>query len=272
MHPTFLRKQSALSTFAAMYLIDTHAHLYSEQFDADLPEVMERAAQNGVQRIILPNVDSNSTERLWNVVNAYPERCFPMMGIHPCSVDESIAGELKHVETELAKGKYIAVGEIGIDLFWDKTYIKEQIAAFEQQMEWAKELNLPIAIHCRDSFDEIFASVEKVQDGGLRGVLHCFTGNEAQAKRTIDLGLHIGLGGVLTFKNSGVADAVKNVPMDKILLETDSPYLAPAPYRGKRNESSYTKLVAEKLAEVKEISLKEIASITTANAERLFNL
>jgi TatD DNase family protein len=258
--------------FAAMHLIDTHTHIYSDKFDDDLAEVMERAAENGVQRLLLPNIDSSTTKRMWDVVNAYPERCFPMMGIHPCSVNESIADELKHIETELATGKYIAVGEIGIDLYWDKTFIKEQIAAFEQQMEWAKELNLPIAIHCRDSFDEIFESVEKVQDGNLRGVLHCFTGNEEQAKRTINLGLHIGLGGVLTFKNSGVAEAIKNVPMEKILLETDSPYLAPAPYRGKRNESSYTKLVADKLADVKEISLDEVAKITTVNAERLFNL
>jgi len=255
-----------------MHLIDTHTHIYSDQFDGDLTEVMERATQNGVQRLLLPNIDSSTTKRMWDVVNAYPKRCFPMMGIHPCSVNESIADELKHVETELATGKYIAVGEIGIDLFWEKKFRKEQIAAFEQQMEWAKELNLPVAIHCRDSFDEIFASVEKVQDGRLRGVLHCFTGNEEQANRTIDLGLHIGLGGVLTFKNSGVDKAVKNVPMEKILLETDSPYLAPTPYRGKRNESSYTKLVAEKLAEVKELPLEEIAKITTANAERLFNL
>ncbi len=258
--------------FAAMHLIDTHTHIYSTQFDEDLAEVMARAANNGVQRLLLPNIDSGTTQRMWNVVNAYPERCFPMMGIHPCSVNKTIADELKHIETELATGKYIAVGEIGIDLYWDKTFIKEQIAAFEQQMEWAKELKLPIAIHCRDSFDEIFASVEKVQDGNLRGVLHCFTGNEEQAKRTIQLGLHIGLGGVLTFKNSGVDKAIKDIPMDKILLETDSPYLAPTPYRGKRNESGYTKLVADKLSDVKEISLEEVAKITTANAERLFNL
>ena len=258
--------------FAAMQLIDSHTHIYSNQFDDDLAEVMERAAQNGVQRLVLPNIDSNSTKRMWDVVNAYPERCFPMMGIHPCSVNESIADELKHIETELATGKYIAVGEIGIDLYWDKSFIKEQITAFEQQMEWAKELNLPIAIHCRDSFDEIFASVEKVQDGRLRGVLHCFTGNETQAKKCIDLGLHIGLGGVLTFKNSGLAEAIKNVPIEKILLETDSPYLAPTPHRGKRNESAHTKLVAKKLAEVRETSLEEIARITTTNTERLFNL
>ena len=253
-------------------LVDTHAHLYVEQFDGELDEVMERAKANGVNRILLPNIDSSTTERLWKTVNAYPDRCIPMMGIHPCSVDETIADELKHVETELATNRYIAVGEIGIDLYWDKTFVKEQISAFETQMEWAKELNLPVAIHCRNSFNEIFEAVEKVQDGNLRGVLHCFTGNQEQAQKTIDLGLHIGLGGVLTFKNSGVDKAVIDVPMDKIILETDSPYLAPTPYRGKRNESSYTKLVAEKLAQIKNITLEEVAVITTQNAERLFNL
>ena len=253
-------------------LVDTHAHLYVEQFDGELDEVMERAKANGVNRILLPNIDSSTTERLWKTVNAYPDRCIPMMGIHPCSVDETIADELKHVETELATNRYIAVGEIGIDLYWDKTFVKEQISAFETQMEWAKELNLPVAIHCRNSFNEIFEAVEKVQDGNLRGVLHCFTGNQEQAQKTIDLGLHIGLGGVLTFKNSGVDKAVIDVPMDKIILETDSPYLAPTPYRGKRNESSYTKLVAEKLAQIKNITLEEVADITTRNAERLFNI
>lgn len=253
-------------------LIDTHAHLYVEQFDSDLHEVMERARANGVNRILLPNIDSSTTARLWKTVNAYPEICVPMMGIHPCSVNETVAEELKHAETELATGKYSAVGEIGIDLYWDKSFIKEQKAAFEQQMEWAKELNLPVAIHCRESFDEIFTSVEKVQDGRLRGVLHCFTGNAEQAIRTIGLGLHIGLGGVLTYKNSGVDKAVIDVPMDKMILETDSPYLAPSPYRGKRNESSYTRSVAEKLAEIKNISLDEVAERTTSNAKKLFNL
>lgn len=262
----------AIITFAAMHLIDSHTHIYSSQFDDDLAEVMKRAAQNGVQRLLLPNIDSTTTQRMWKVVNAYPHRCFPMMGLHPCSVNQSVEQELAHVQTELATGKYIAVGEIGIDLHWDTTYIKEQIAAFEQQMEWAKELELPVAIHCRNSFDQIFASVDKVQDGTLKGVLHCFTGNEQQAKKCIDLGLHIGLGGVLTFKNSGLDRAIKNVSLEKILLETDSPYLAPTPYRGKRNESSYTRLVAEKLAEVKETTVENIANITTANTEKLFNL
>lgn len=253
-------------------LVDTHTHLYSSQFESDIEEVINRAIENGVERMLLPNIDSSSTEALWKVVNAHPKNCFPMMGLHPCSVDASYIKELKHVEEELATGRYIAVGEIGIDLYWDKTYLKEQITAFEQQMEWAKELNLPVAIHCRESFNEIFASVEKVQDGRLHGVLHCFTGNADQAQKCIDLGLHLGLGGVLTFKKSGVDEAIKDIPMERLVLETDSPYLAPTPYRGKRNESGYTKLVAEKLAEVKGLSLEEVAAITTQNAERLFNL
>ncbi|TNF30199.1 MAG: TatD family deoxyribonuclease [Bacteroidetes bacterium] len=253
-------------------MVDTHAHLYSSQFNEDLNDVMLRAMENGVERMLLPNVDSSSTEAMWKVVNAYPERCFPMMGLHPCSVNGTYKEELDHVQQELATGRYIAVGEIGIDLYWDKTFIKEQTVAFEQQMEWAKELNLPVAIHCRESFDEIFASVEKVQDGRLRGVLHCFTGTAAQAQRCIDLGLHLGMGGVLTFKKSGIDDAIRHIPMEWLLLETDAPYLAPTPHRGKRNESGYTKLVAEKLAEVKMMGLDEVAAITTANAEKLFNL
>lgn len=253
-------------------LVDTHAHLYSSQFNDDLEDVMQRATENGVQRMLLPNIDHSSTDAMWKVVNAYPQRCFPMMGLHPCSVNQTYEAELKHVEDELAAGRYIAVGEIGIDLYWDKTYIKEQIIAFEQQMEWAKELNLPVAIHCRESFDEILSSVEKVQDGRLKGVLHCFTGNSEQAQKCIDLGLHLGLGGVLTFKKSGIDAAIEDIPVEWLLLETDSPYLAPTPHRGKRNESGYTKLVAEKLAEVKEVSLEEIARITTQNAEKLFNL
>jgi len=255
-----------------LQLVDTHAHLYLDQFKDDIDETMQRALDNGVQHILLPNIDRSTTESLWNLVNHYPNQCFPMIGLHPCSVNATIERELQHVEKELATGKYIAIGEIGIDLYWDKTFLKDQIAAFEKQMEWAKELNLPVAIHCRDSFDEIFTSVEKVQDGQLKGVLHCFTGNQQQADKAIDLGLHLGLGGVLTFKNSGVDQAIKNIPLEKLILETDSPYLAPTPYRGKRNESAYTKLVAEKLAGVKEISFQEVATTTTANAIRLFKL
>ena len=254
-----------------LQLVDTHAHLYLNHFKDDIDAVMQRAADNGVFKILLPNIDSSTTDDLLSLIATHTN-CLPMMGLHPCSVKETVAEELKHVRTELDTGKYIAVGEIGIDLYWDKTFINEQIAAFEQQMEWAKEMSLPVAIHCRDSFDEIFASVEKVQDGKLTGVLHCFTGNEDQANRAIDLGLHLGLGGVLTFKNSGVDKAVEHIPLDKLILETDSPYLAPTPFRGKRNESSYTLNVAQKLADVKQISLNEIAQITTLNANALFNL
>lgn len=253
-------------------LVDTHAHLYSSQFQDDIHEMMQRARENGVEKMLLPNIDRSSTEAMWKVVNGYPDQCFPMMGLHPCSVNGTYKEELGHVQEELATGRYIAVGEIGIDLYWDKTYLTEQTIAFEQQMEWAKELNLPVAIHCRESFDEIFASVQKAQDGRLRGVLHCFTGTAAQAQRCIDLGLHLGLGGVLTFKKSGIDDAIKHIPMEWLLLETDAPYLAPTPHRGKRNESGYTKLVAEKLAEVKEMSLEAVAAITTENAQNLFKL
>lgn len=253
-------------------LVDTHAHLYLEQFDEDRDAMLQRASDNGVDTILLPNIDSTTTKRLWNLVDARPKQCKPMMGLHPCSVAENMKEELKHVRDELETDKYIAVGEIGIDLYWDKTFIEEQIHAFEQQMEWAKELDLPVAIHCRNSFEEIFTSVEKVQNGNLKGVLHCFTGTEQQALRAINLGLHLGLGGVLTFKNSGVEKAIENIPLDKLILETDSPYLAPTPFRGKRNESAYTLNVAQKLAEVKGLTLPEIAQSTTANAKNLFNL
>lgn len=265
--------ESRSANFGPMpHLVDTHTHLYSSQFDSDRSEAIERAISNGIDKMLLPNIDSSSTSQLWQVVNAFPNNCFPMMGLHPCSVNELYKAELKHVEEELATGRYIAVGEIGIDLYWDKTHVNEQIAAFEQQLEWAKELSLPVAIHCRNSFDEIFSSVEKLQDGRLQGVLHCFTGNAEQAQKCIDLGLHLGLGGVLTFKKSGVDEAIREIPLDRLVLETDSPYLAPTPHRGKRNESAYTLLIAEKLAEVKGLSVEEVASITSNNAQQLFKL
>ncbi len=252
-------------------LIDTHAHLYLDQFDEDREVMLQRSTDAGVSRILLPNIDSSTTESLLRTVQAHPT-CLPMMGLHPCSVKESAEDELKHVQQQLATGIYIAVGEIGIDLYWDSTFHKEQVSAFERQMDWAMELDLPVAIHCRDSFSEIFTSVEKMQDGRLRGVLHCFTGNSEQAKRVIGLGLHIGLGGVLTFKNSGLDRAIRDIPMDNLILETDAPYLAPAPHRGKRNESSYTRIIAEKLAEIKQLSFEEVARITTANARMTFGI
>ena len=254
------------------FLIDTHAHLYSKQFDGDREAMIQRAKENGVNRILLPNIDRHTTTAMWQTMALNPDLFSAMMGVHPCHVKEDYLEELSHVEAELATGRYIAVGEIGIDLFWEKSFLTEQIAAFEMQMSWAKRLHLPIAIHCRDAFNEVFASLERLQDGTLTGVLHCFTGNESQANRCIELGMHLGIGGVVTFKNSGVAEAIANIPMEYLLLETDAPYLAPNPHRGKRNESAYVKLVAEKLAEVKQLSLDEVIRITSANAIRLFNL
>lgn len=254
------------------FLTDTHAHLYSKQFDSDRGAMVERARDAGVGRILLPNIDRASTAAMWRTVELDPTLFHPMMGVHPCHVKEDFEEELAHVVSELSTGRYIAVGEIGIDLYWEKDFIAQQVEAFERQMRWAKELNLPIAIHCRDAFDEIFTSLEREQDGTLRGVLHCFTGNAAQAERCIALGMHLGIGGVVTFKNGGVAEAIANVPMEHLLLETDAPYLAPNPHRGKRNETAYVRLVAEKVAEVKGLPVDEVARITTENASRLFNV
>lgn len=255
-----------------MPLIDTHAHLYLEQFDTDRGEVIQRAKERGLEQVLLPNIDRSTTEALWKTVELDPVFFRPMMGLHPCSVNKTFQEELDHVHTELKTGKYSAVGEIGMDLYWDKTFMEQQAEAFETQMEWAKEFDLPVAIHCRDAFDEVFGSVEKVQDGRLRGVLHCFTGDAGQAERCVELGLHIGLGGVLTFKNGGVDKAIAAIGMEHFVLETDAPYLAPKPYRGKRNEAAYVGFVAERLAEVKNISLEEVEAVTTINAKRLFGL
>jgi len=254
------------------YLTDTHAHLYSKQFDSDREAMVQRARDAGVGCILLPNIDKASTEPMWNTVALDPALFRPMMGVHPCHVKEDWQEELAHVEAELATGRYIAVGEIGIDLYWEKTFLNEQIEAFEQQMRWAKKLGLPVAIHCRNAFDEIFESLEREQDGTLTGVLHCFTGTAEQAQRCIALGMHLGIGGVVTFKNSGLAEAIEAVQMEHLVLETDAPYLAPNPHRGKRNETSYVKLVAQKVAEVKGISEEEVNRITSLNAARLFHL
>lgn len=254
------------------HLTDTHAHLYSKQFDSDREAMVQRAREAGVGCILLPNIDRVSTAAMWRTVELDPTLFRPMMGVHPCHVKEDYEEELAHVEAELRTGRYIAVGEIGIDLYWEKTFIAQQVEAFERQMRWAKELNLPVAIHCRDAFDEIFTSLEREQDGTLRGVLHCFTGNAAQAERCIALGMHLGIGGVVTFKNGGVAEAIADIPMEHLLLETDAPYLAPNPHRGKRNETAYVRLVADKVAEVKGLPVEKVAHITSENASRLFNL
>ncbi|MEZ5196918.1 MAG: TatD family hydrolase [Bacteroidales bacterium] len=254
-----------------MFLIDTHTHLYLNAFDPDRKEVVKQAVKQGVKYMLLPNIDGSSIEGMLQLCEEFPSNCFPMMGLHPTSVNETFMEELDSVEHWLKKKKFIAIGETGIDLYWDKTFLEEQKIVFSRQLEMAKKYKVPIVVHMRDSFDETYKVVKKYASPDLTGVFHCFTGNEEQARKIIDLNFKLGIGGVVTFKNSGLADVVKNVDLKHILLETDSPFLAPAPFRGKRNESAYIKLVAQKLAAIKQLTVDEIAEITTANALDLFN-
>jgi len=254
-------------------MIDTHTHLYAEQFDEDRDIVIQNAINSGVQKLLLPNIDLTSIEGMHQLVNDYPENCYPMMGLHPCSVDQNYKDVLTEMKNLLDTRNYIAVGEIGMDLYWDKTYINEQADALKIQIEWAKSKQLPIVIHVRDAFDEIFEIIDPLNDDKLSGVFHCFTGNKEQADKIINYGqFKLGLGGVLTFKNSGLDKVITEIDTQHLILETDSPYLSPTPHRGKRNESQYVNLVASKLAEIKELSITEIDSITTLNTEEVFNL
>jgi TatD DNase family protein len=257
-----------------MNFIDTHAHLYSEQFKDDRNEVIENAIQNGVTKMLLPNISSQYTTAMMDLCETYPDNCFPMMGLHPCDVKaDTIKKELLHVEEMLQKEKFIAIGEIGLDLYWDKTTLEIQKEAFIYQIELAKKHQLPIAIHVRESFTEAIKIIEKLNDENLSGVFHCFTGNEEDAKRVINLGnFYLGIGGVLTFKNAGLDKTIKKIDMKYLILETDAPYLTPSPNRGKRNESKYIVNIAEKLSEVKGISIEEVARITTENAHNLFKI
>lgn len=253
-----------------MKLIDTHTHLFVEAFDEDRTEVMSRAREAGVSQFLLPNIDVESISRVEEMCAAESD-CFPMMGLHPCSVGKGFRDDLRIVKEALDRNPCVAVGEIGIDLYWDKTYLKEQQEALKIQCEWAKELSLPVVIHARESFDEIFEVIDEVNDERLTGVFHCFTGSVEQGRRILDYGgFKMGLGGVLTFKKSGLDAVIKELPMDAFVLETDSPYLAPTPYRGKRNESSYVINVAQKMADVYEVRLEAIAEATTKNAKTLF--
>jgi TatD DNase family protein len=251
--------------------IDTHAHLYSKQFDNDREEMLQRALDADVRKLFLPNIDHESVEGMLALCEAHPDVCFPMMGLHPCHVTADPANELAAVERELASGRYYAVGEIGIDLYWDKTFLAQQQEAFRQQVKWAKDLALPVVIHCRDSFQEVFAIVEDENNDHLRGVFHCFTGTAEQARMITDLGgFYLGIGGVITYPKSGLAQTMAEVGAEHCVLETDAPYLAPVPFRGKRNESSYVPLVAQALSAATSCSIDDIARITTANAEKLF--
>lgn len=252
-------------------LIDTHAHLYHKQFDADREEMLRRALDAGVTKLFLPNVDHESIAAMDELTAAYPDRCFAMMGLHPCSVGESNAQAMEEVERLLRTGRYCAVGEIGIDLYWDKTWLTQQQDVFRQQVRWAKEMQLPIVIHCRDSFDEVITIVEEENDDRLSGVFHCFTGSPEQAQRIIALGgFFLGIGGVITYPKGGLFETMREVGPEHCVLETDAPYLAPVPFRGKRNESGYIPHIAAKLAEAVGRNVEDIARITTANAEQLF--
>jgi len=255
-----------------MNYIDTHTHLFLPEFDTDRDQVIANAKNAGVEKVLLPNVDSGTILPLLDLVDKFPDFCFPMIGLHPTSVKENFEQELEMVESWLKKRKFYAIGEIGIDLYWDKTFLKQQEEVFKYQIKLAKKYDLPIIIHARDSFDEIFNIVEREIDSSLKGIFHAFTGNLEQAKQIIDWGFFIGIGGIVTFKNSHLRDVIKKIDINHLVLETDSPYLAPVPYRGKRNESAYIQIVAQKIAEIKEISLDEVAQITTSNAKKRFKI
>lgn len=252
-------------------MIDTHSHIYSEEFDSDRAEVIARAKAAGITKIILPNVDSESLPRMLQLESEYPGYCFAAIGLHPTSVKENYAEELAIVKKELERREYIAIGEIGIDLYWDKSFLKEQIQVFVQQIEWALEYNLPVIIHVRDSFRETMDVLEQFRGKGLEGVFHSFTGTIDQATEIIDFGgFYIGINGIVTFKNSGLDAVVQQIDAQYLLLETDAPYLTPAPFRGKRNESEYLTLVATKLANTFNLNFNQLTKITTENAYKLF--
>ena len=253
-----------------MRLVDTHTHLYLEQFDEDRPSVIQRALEHQVEAFYLPNVDSATIDAMLQMETDYPGRCFPMMGLHPCSVGEDVEKELKLVEEWLERRPFVAIGEIGIDLYWDKTYVAEQRMAFRRQAGWARSLGIPIVIHSRESTEMLIDLVGEEQDGRLSGIFHCFPGTVEQAAQIIDLGFHLGIGGVLTFKHAGLDKTIEKIDLRHLVLETDAPYLAPTPYRGKRNESAYVLNVAEKLSEVKGLDLEEVARVTSGNADRIF--
>lgn len=252
--------------------IDSHAHIYLDAFKDDIDKVLEEAREQGVQRIYMPNIDHTSIDDMLELENKYPEQCIAMMGLHPCSVKNGFEKELYQVESWLDKRKFVAIGEIGTDLYWDKSFWPQQQEAFKVQMEWAKKYHLPVVIHCRDSIDETIALVASLKDDNLTGVFHCFTGTLEQADKITALGFYLGIGGVATFKNGGLDQVLPEIAMDHLLLETDSPYLTPTPHRGKRNDPSYIPLIANKIADIKAVHLEEVAAITTNNALNLFRV
>lgn len=255
-----------------MIITDTHCHLYSEEFAADINEVINRAELAGVGKCYLPGIDSTAITAMMDLEQRFPGKCIAMMGLHPCYVKANYQQELTIVQEWLGKRHFAAIGEIGLDYYWDKTFAKEQVIAFRTQIEWSIEYGLPIAIHTRNAMQETIDIVKEYVPKGVRGIFHCFSGSAESAKEIIRAGFYLGIGGVLTYKNAGLAEVLSQIDLDHLVLETDAPYLTPVPFRGKRNESSYLKYVIEKLAEVKNCSIAEVAVITTANAEKIFGL
>ncbi len=253
-------------------MIDTHAHLYLEDFDEDRDAIMQRAAAKGVKKIYLPNIDSGTIDALLRMEKNFSGRALPMMGLHPGSVKDNWEEELGVIKKWLAQHSFAAVGEIGLDFYWDVTYKEQQIAAFKQQIDWALAHQLPIVIHARNALDDCIDIVRSKQNGALTGIFHCFSGTVKQAKEIIGLGFFMGVGGIVTFKKATLPEVIKEIPLQHLVLETDAPYLTPAPHRGKRNESSYIPHIAEKLAAIKDVPLAEVAAVTTANAGQIYQL
>jgi len=255
-----------------MVLTDTHTHQYYERDDEKRAALMQRCFDNKVNRLFLPNVDAGSMPLVFGLTDEYPDNCFPMLGLHPCDVKDDWQQQLAVIGDAVKRHKIYAIGEIGIDLYWDKTTLGKQFEAFKIQIDWARQNNLPIVIHCRNAFDEVYSVLQQEYDDKLRGIFHCFTGTLEQAQKIIDLGFYLGIGGVVTYKNSGLDKVVEQIDLKHIVLETDSPYLTPVPYRGKPNESAYLVYVAQKIAELHHTDMAAIASITTANSKNIFGI
>lgn len=258
-----------------MILIDTHTHLFLPEFDDDQDATMQRAKDAGVQKMYLPNIESNTVDRMLKLSAAYPVQCFPMMGLHPCSVKENVEQELAVVEEYLFKKqdiKFYGVGEIGLDYYWDKTFVPQQQDALRRQLTWAKQLKLPVSLHTREATDDTINIIRELKDENLRGIFHCFSGTIEQAQQIIELGFYLGIGGVVTFKNAGLDKVIAQLDVSHLVLETDAPYLAPVPFRGKRNESAYLSYIVKKIAEIKNCSEEEVARVTSENAGKVFNV
>jgi len=255
-----------------MNFIDTHTHLYLPEYDNDRDEVVNRAVGNGISKMLLPNIDIQSVDQMLSMATRYPGICYPMTGLHPTSVKKDYLFQLDKLENLITKHKFVAIGEIGIDLYWDKTFLKEQLISFRRQIAFASDNTLPVVIHSRESFPEVFSVLDEFKGKPVKGVFHAFTGSIKDAERALEMGFKLGIGGIVTFKNSGLDKIVREIGPENLILETDSPYLAPVPYRGKRNESSYICIINKKLADIFGITEEEIASITYSNSVSLFNL